>query len=65
MEEGMKNVPCMKNMLWHGKMCELVNHVGEIIVEGRFIAYGPKEHVLDDNLGATKVGVTNFELSKA
>jgi len=64
MEKGMKNVPCMKSMLWRGRMCEWVNHVWKIIAEGRIIACDPKEHVLDDNLGETEVGVTNFELSK-
>jgi hypothetical protein len=34
-QEGMKNVLCMKRMEWWGRKCELVNHVGEIIVEGR------------------------------
>ncbi len=32
--EEMKYVPCMKRMEWHGRKCELVNHVGEMIVEG-------------------------------
>ncbi len=57
MEEGMKNVPCMKRMEWCGRKCELVNHVGKIIVEGRIVAYDPKELILDDDLGETEVGV--------
>jgi hypothetical protein len=50
--EEMKYVPCMKRMEWHGRKCELVNHVGEMIV-----ACDPRELVLDNNLGETDVGV--------
>ncbi len=64
MEKGMKNVPCMKRMVWHRTMCELLNHVGEIITEGRIVAYDPRELVLDDNLGETKVGVTILNYPK-
>jgi len=57
MEEGMKNVPCMKRIEWHGKKCELMNHVGNIIVGRRIVAYDPRELVLDDDLGEIEVGV--------
>jgi len=57
MEEGMKNVPCMKKIEWHGKKCELMNHVGNIIVGRRTVAYDPRELVLDDDLGEIEVGV--------
>jgi hypothetical protein len=56
--EEMKYVPCMKRMERHGRKCELVNHVGEMIVEGRIVACDPRELVLDNNLGETDVGVT-------
>jgi hypothetical protein len=55
-QEGMKNVPCMKRMEWQGKKCELVNHVGEIIVEGKIVTYDPREPILDDELGELTVG---------
>jgi len=42
---------------WCGKKCELMNLVGNIIVEGRFVTCDPRELVLDYNLGETKVGV--------
>jgi hypothetical protein len=64
MEEGMKNVPCMKRMEWCGRKCELVYHVGEIIVEGRIVAYDPRELILDNDLGETKVGVTILSYPK-
>jgi hypothetical protein len=64
MEEGMKNVPCMKRMEWHGIKCELVNNVRDIIVEGRIVAYDPRELVLDNNLGETEVGVTILNCQK-
>jgi hypothetical protein len=53
----MKNVPCMKRMEWRARKCELVNHVGEIIVEGRIVAYDPREPILDNDLDETNVGV--------
>jgi len=34
-----------------------VNHVGEIIAEGRIVAHDPKEPILDKNFGEIKVGV--------
>jgi hypothetical protein len=58
MEKGVKNVPCMKIMEWHGRKCELVNHVGKIIVEGKIVICDPTELVLDNNLSETKVRVT-------
>jgi len=64
MEQGMKNVPCMKIMEWCGRKCELVNHVGKIIAEGRIVSYDPKELILDDNLGETEVGVTILNYPK-
>jgi len=57
MEEGMKNVLCMKRMEWRGKKCELVNHVGEIIAKGRIVAHDPREPILDEDFGEIKVGV--------
>ncbi len=57
MEEGRKNAPCMKIIEWHGRKCELMNHVRNIIVGRRIVAYEPKELVLDDDLGETEVGV--------
>jgi hypothetical protein len=57
MEEGMKKFPCMKRIEWRGRKCELMNHVGDIIVEGRIVVCDPREFVLDDDLGETKVGV--------
>jgi hypothetical protein len=56
MEEEMKNVLCMKRMEWCGRKCELVNHVGDIIVEGRIIAHDPREPILDEDFGEIKVG---------
>jgi len=56
MEEGMKNVPCMKRMEWCGRKCELVNHVGGIIVERRIVACDLREFVLDDNLVKLRLG---------
>ncbi len=47
MEEGMKYAPCMKRIEWHGRKCELMNHV---------VAYDPREFVLDDDLGELKLG---------
>jgi hypothetical protein len=41
-----------------------VNHVEEIIVEGRIVACDPKELVLDDNLGETKLWVTILSCPK-
>jgi hypothetical protein len=35
-----------------------VNHVGEMIAEGRIVACDLRELVLDDNLGETNVRVT-------
>ncbi len=64
MQEGMKNVPCMKRMEQRGKKCELVNHVGEIIVEKRIVTYDPREPILDDNPGETNVGVIIFNYLK-
>ncbi len=64
MEEVMKNVLCMKRMEWHGRKCESVNHVGEIIAKGRIVAYDPREPILDNNLGETKVGVTILNCPK-
>jgi hypothetical protein len=61
MEEGMKNIPCMKRMEWHGRKCELVNNVRDIIAEGRIVAYDPRELVLDDDL---EVGVTILSCQK-
>jgi len=43
--EEMKYVPCMKRMEWHGKNCESVNHVGEIITKGRIVACDLKEPI--------------------
>jgi hypothetical protein len=62
MEEGMKNVLCMKRMEWRGRKCELVNHVGEIIAEGRIVAHDPKEPILDEEFGEIKVGdlISNY-----
>jgi len=57
MEEVMKNAPCMKIIEWHGKKCELMNHVGNIIVGRKIVAYDPRELVLDNDLGETEVGV--------
>jgi len=37
MEEGMKNPPCMKIIEWHGRKCELMNHVRNIIVGRRLL----------------------------
>jgi hypothetical protein len=64
MEEVTKNVPYMKRMEWHGGKCELVNHVGEIIVERRIIACDPKELILDDDLGEIEVRVTILNYPK-
>jgi hypothetical protein len=64
MEEVTKNVPYMKRMERHGIKCELVNHVGEIIVERRIVACDPKEPVLDDDLGEIEVGVTILNYPK-
>jgi len=64
MEKGMKNVPCMKRMEWHGRKCELVNYVGEIIIERRIVACDPREHVLDDDLCEIEVGVTILSCPK-
>ncbi len=57
MEEGMKNVLCMKRMEWRGKKCELVKHVGKIIDEGRIVTHDPREPILDEDFGEIKVGV--------
>jgi len=54
----------MKRMKWRGKKCELVNHVGKIIVEGRIVAYDPREPVLDDDLREIIVGVTILNYPK-
>jgi len=64
MEERMKKIPCMEKMEWCRKKCELVNHVGDIIVEGRIVTCDPRELVLDDDLGETKVGVTILSFPK-
>jgi hypothetical protein len=56
MEEGMKNVPCMKRMEWRGRKCELVNHFGKIIAEGKIVAHDPRELILDEDC-EIKVGV--------
>jgi hypothetical protein len=64
MEKVTNNVPCMKRMQWHGRKCELVNHVGEIIVEGGIVACDPKEPILDDDLGETKVRATILKCPK-
>ncbi len=56
--ERMNYVPCMKKMEWHGRKCGLVNHVGEMIAEGRIIVCDLRKLVLDNNLGETNVGVT-------
>jgi hypothetical protein len=48
----------MKIMEWCGRKCELVNHVGEMIVEGRIIVFDSTEPVLDDDLGEINVGFT-------
>jgi hypothetical protein len=64
MEKRTKNVPCMKKMEWCGRKCELVNHVGYIIVEGRIVTCDPREPVLDDNLGETEVRVTILSFPK-
>jgi hypothetical protein len=37
MEEGMKNASCMKIIEWHGRKCELMNHVRNIIVGRRLL----------------------------
>jgi hypothetical protein len=58
--EEMKYVPYMKRMEWHGRKCELVNHVGEMVVEGRIVTCDPRELVLDNNLGEIDVRVTIF-----
>jgi hypothetical protein len=55
--EGMKYIPCMKRMEWSGKKCELVNHIGKMIVEGRIVACDPKEPILDNNPNEIDVGV--------
>ncbi len=55
-QEGMNNVPSTR-MEWHGNKCELVNHVGEIIIEGRIVMCDLKEHVLENDLGEVDVGV--------
>jgi hypothetical protein len=34
-----------------------VNHVGEIIIEGRIVMCDLKEHVLENDLGEVDVGV--------
>ncbi len=57
MEEVMKNVPCMKIIEWHGRKCELMNHVLDIIVGRKIVAYDPRELVLDNDLGEIQVGV--------
>ncbi len=57
MEKGMKYAPCMKEIEWHGRKCELMNHVGDIIVGRRIVAYDPREFVLDDDLGELKLGL--------
>ncbi len=41
-----------------GEKCELVNNVGKIVVEGKIVAYDPREPVLDDDLGEIDIGVT-------
>ncbi len=63
-QEGMKNVLCMKRMEWWGRKCELVNHVGETIVEGRIVACDPREPILDDDLGEIDIGVTILKYPK-
>ncbi len=63
-QEGMKNVPRMKRMKWWGRKCELVNNVGKIVVEGRIVAYDPRELVLDDDLGEIDIGVTILNYPK-
>ncbi len=52
----MKYAPFMKRIEWHGRKCELMNHVGDIIVGRRIVAYDPREFVLDDDLGELKLG---------
>jgi hypothetical protein len=64
MENGMKNVPCLKRMEWRGKKCELVNHVEDITVEGRIVACDPREPVLDNDFGETEIGVTMLSCPK-
>jgi hypothetical protein len=57
MQEGMKIVPYMKRMEWYGRKCELLNHVGKNIIEGRIVTCDPKELVLDYDFGEIDVGV--------
>jgi hypothetical protein len=38
-----------------------MNHVGDIIVEGRIVACDPKELALDDNFGETKVDIIDID----
>ncbi len=45
-------------MEWRGRKCELVNHIGKMIVEGRIVTCDPKKLILDNNLGEIDVGVT-------
>jgi hypothetical protein len=54
----------MKRMKWWGRKCELVNNVGKIVVEGRIVAYDPRELVLDDDLGEIDIGVTILNYPK-
>jgi len=54
----------MKRMEWCGKKCELVTHVGEMIVEGKIIVFDSKKPILDNDLGKINCWVHNFELSK-
>ncbi len=35
-----------------------MNNVGKIVVEGKIVAYDPREPVLDDDLGEIDIGVT-------
>ncbi len=54
----MMYVPCMKRMEWCGRKCESVNHVREMIVEGKIIVFNSREPILDNDLGEINVGFT-------
>jgi len=54
----MMYVPYMKRMEWCGRKCGLVNHVGEMIVEGKITVFDSKEPILNNDLGEINVGFT-------
>lgn len=57
MLERFNYVSSMRRMQCHGKKCELLNDVGEMIVEGR-ITCDLREPILDEDLVETEVWVS-------